>query len=61
MKCLRLVGQGIPIRVPDAEAKQIVEKDFDGEYCSKSFYKNYRDSPAGHAWRRLAESGDARS
>lgn len=38
MKCVRLVGQGCPTRVPDAEAAAIV-REFDGEYCPKSFYR----------------------
>jgi hypothetical protein len=42
MKCIRLVGQGVPVRVSDAEAFQIVERDDgDGEYCSKSFFKDW--------------------
>lgn len=40
MKCVRLVGQGIPARVPDTEAAAIV-REFDGEYCPKSFYRAF--------------------
>ncbi len=41
MKCVRIVGQGVPVRVSDEEAFQIVHRDKDGEYCSKSFYKEW--------------------
>lgn len=41
MKCVRLVGQGVPYRFTDAKARQIVEKDGDGEYCPKSFFKDW--------------------
>lgn len=41
MKCVRMVGQGIPVRVSNEDAHQIVEIDKDGEYCSKSFFKQF--------------------
>ncbi len=40
-KCLRVVGQGVPVRVSNEEAFQMVVRDGDGEYCSKSFFKNW--------------------
>lgn len=46
MKCVRLVGQGVPVRMSDEEAFQIVERDKDGEYCSKSFWKDWWDRGA---------------
>jgi hypothetical protein len=30
MKCIRIVGQGVPIRAPDADAFQIIVRDHDG-------------------------------
>lgn len=39
MKCVRIVGQGVPVRLPDEEARRIVEHEGDGEYCPKSFYR----------------------
>lgn len=42
MKCVRIVGQGLPVRMTDAEAARIVHVDKDGEYCPKSVW---RDSP----------------
>lgn len=41
MKCIRVVGQGVPIRMSDEDAFQWVERDGDGEYCSKSFWKEW--------------------
>jgi hypothetical protein len=40
-KCIRIVGQGVPIRTTDDEAFQIVERNKDGEYCSKSFWREW--------------------
>lgn len=41
MKCIRVVGQGVPVRLTNEQAHEIVERDKDGEYCSKSFWKNW--------------------
>jgi hypothetical protein len=41
MKCVRTVGQGVPIRMTDAEARQWVERDHDGEYCKKRFWREW--------------------
>lgn len=38
-KCIRIVGQGVPVRMSDADAFQVVVRDKDGEYCSKNFWK----------------------
>lgn len=43
-KCVRIVGQGIPIRMSDDDAFTIVHRDLDGEYCPKSFWKSYIDN-----------------
>jgi hypothetical protein len=43
MKCIQLVGQGVPVRVSDEEAFQIVVRDGDGQYCSKSFWREWYD------------------
>jgi len=52
MKCVQIVGQGVPIRVSDKEAAQLV-KIGDGQYCSKSFYKNWynKNKEAGYVVR----------
>jgi hypothetical protein len=41
MKCIRLVGQGVPVRLRNAEADKIVRVDKDGEYCTKRVFKDY--------------------
>jgi hypothetical protein len=64
VKCVRIVGQGIPVRMSDADAHTIVAIDSDGEYCPKSVWKSYCDGeymqkhggrPAGRAY--LAANG----
>lgn len=40
-KCFRVVGQGVPLRTSDEDAFQVVERDHDGEYCSKAFFKEW--------------------
>ena len=45
-KCIRVVGQGVPVRMSDVDAFQVVERDHDGEYCSKKFWKDWFVSPA---------------
>lgn len=39
-KCVRMVGQGVPYRMCNEEAAQIV-REGDGEYCSKKFFKDW--------------------
>jgi hypothetical protein len=48
MKCVQVVGQGIPVRLSDDDAFQIVRRDFDGEYCPKRVFKEYRKSYPSH-------------
>lgn len=43
-KCFRVVGQGIPVRMSDEDAFQIVDRDFDGEYCPKHVWREHRAS-----------------
>lgn len=43
-KCFQLVGQGIPVRMSNADAFQIVDRDKDGQYCPKSVWKKRRAS-----------------
>lgn len=43
-KCFRVVGQGIPVRMSDEDAFQVVDRDFDGEYCPKHVWKERRAS-----------------
>lgn len=60
MKCIRAVGQGVPVRMSDDDAFQIVERDRDGEYCSKNFYKKWyagTDTPPARV--RLLPNGQA--
>jgi len=38
-KCIRVVGQGTPVRLSDDNAFQVVVRDHDGEYCSKTLFK----------------------
>lgn len=52
-KCFRVVGQGIPVRMSDADAFEVVVRDHDGEYCPKHVWKAERAS----AYR--VERGDA--
>lgn len=53
MKCVRIVGQGVPVRLTDAVARRVVEKEGDGEFCPKSFFKAwYAKQPEG--WREQA-------
>jgi hypothetical protein len=40
-KCVQFVGQGVPVRCTDDEAFQIVERDLDGQYCSKGFWRKW--------------------
>jgi hypothetical protein len=45
MKCLRIVGQGIPVRMSDADAARIIAEG-DGEYCKKEVWKRFHDTNA---------------
>lgn len=40
-KCVRIVGQGVPVRLSDDDAFTIVHRDLDGEYCPKNFWKRW--------------------
>jgi hypothetical protein len=42
-KCVQVVGQGVPSRLSDDDAFQIVERDHDGQYCSKAIWRNFYD------------------
>lgn len=42
MRCVRIVGQGVPTRLTDAEAAKVVRQG-DGEYCTKEFWKKWWD------------------
>lgn len=45
-KCFQVVGQGVPVRMSDDDAFQIVDRDKDGQYCSKKFWREwYAPSP----------------
>lgn len=40
-KCFQLVGQGVPVRTSDEDAFQIVDRDHDGQYCSKKLWRDW--------------------
>lgn len=43
-KCFQVVGQGIPVRMSDRDAFQVVDRDKDGQYCPKHVWKERRAS-----------------
>lgn len=65
MKCVRIVGQGVPVRLTDEKAREIVEIDKDGEYCPKSFFKEWykrntvvsREDATDYTGKRLLQKG----
>lgn len=40
-KCVQVVGQGIPIRVSDDFAIQLVRRDLDASYCPKRVWREF--------------------
>lgn len=44
-KCFQVVGQGVPVRMSDEDAHQVVVRDGDGQYCPKHVWKEERASP----------------
>lgn len=48
MKCIQLLGQGIPIRVTNDDADFLVRTDHDAEFCPKSVFKEYRKAHPEH-------------
>lgn len=50
-KCFQVVGQGIPVRMSEADAKRVVEIDKDGEYCPKRLWKEFHDGNADERYR----------
>lgn len=67
-KCVRIVGQGVPVRMSDDDAFTIVHRDLDGEYCPKSFWQKWYDenhrpraystiSPTGRIVEWMADEG----
>ena len=49
MKCVQVVGQGMPIRVTNADAHTLVAIDHDAEYCPKSVWKKHQKYVAENA------------
>lgn len=41
MKCVQIVGQGIPVRLTNEDARRVVEVDKDGQYCPKHVFKKF--------------------
>lgn len=52
-KCIRVVGQGVPCRMSDDDAFQVVERDHDGEYCPKSFWREWYEEVEDLGIRKL--------
>ena len=40
-KCLQVVGQGVPVRMSDDDAFQVVEREHDGQYCPKKLWREF--------------------
>lgn len=40
-KCFQVVGQGVPVRMSDDDAFQVVVRDSDGQYCSKAHWREW--------------------
>jgi hypothetical protein len=59
-KCIRVVGHGVPVRMSDDDAFQIVERDLDGEYCSKRFFKEWYGPSADFPEKAVREELRAR-
>jgi len=58
MKCVRIVGQGVPVLLSDDDARRIVEVYHDGEYCKRQFWKDWYDRVGADRYRgRLDCSG----
>lgn len=55
-KCFRVVGQGIPVRMSDEDAFQVVVRDHDGEYCPKRAWKEGRGTEDDNRIRKLVGS-----
>ena len=55
-KCIRVVGQGVPVRVSDDDALRVVVRNHDGEYCSKRVWREFwaGHEPYDNGLRRLA-------
>jgi hypothetical protein len=51
MKCIQVVGQGIPVRMSDADAAQVIAEG-DGEYCAKAVWKRFHDRNADPDYRQ---------
>ena len=52
-KCVRIVGQGLPARMSDADAAQII-REGDGEYCPKRIWKRFHDENLDERFRKRA-------
>jgi hypothetical protein len=63
-KCIQVVGQGIPVRMSDDDAFQVVERDHDGQYCSKNVWRDWYAEAGDLGLRKLAfgdNPGDGRT
>jgi hypothetical protein len=44
-KCIRVVGQGMPVRMSDEDAFQIVVRDKGGDYIAKCMWRGLTPAP----------------
>jgi len=57
--CVRVVGQGVPVRLSREDAHRLVALDHDGEYCKKSFFKQWRKDYDNHPeFSRITDKGE---
>jgi hypothetical protein len=57
MKCVQVVGQGIPVRLSNEDARHLVEVDHDGQYCPKSVWKQFHANNPVRPAHKLLPSG----
>jgi hypothetical protein len=48
-KCVQVVGQGMPVRLSNADAYRLVAIDHDAEYCPRSVWRKHQAYVAEHA------------
>lgn len=55
-KCVQIVGQGIPCCLSNEDARGIVAIDFDGQYCPRRVFREYRKAHPEHPARHRINS-----
>lgn len=48
-KCVRIVGQGVPVRLSNDDAFRIVHADKAGEYCTRKFFRDWHAATGTYA------------